>query len=97
MVSLEATSSMLQKPGVCVLVALAASLPSFAMAVDGQAINNSVKFCVAQVHLQNDEPSQRFDAFYNPATGRVENNATYDSDREALSRFEKCMAMQDLR
>jgi hypothetical protein len=87
---------MVQSLGVCFLVALAASQPSFAMAADANAINNSIKFCVAQVHLQDDEPSQRFDAFYNPSTGRVENNAAYDSDQEPLHRFEQCMAMQGL-
>ena len=88
---------MLPRPGVCVLAALAASLPALAMAQDDKSINNLVKFCVAQVHLQNDEPSQRFDAFYNPGTGRVENNAIYDADQEPLSRFERCLAMQGLR
>jgi hypothetical protein len=90
----KTASLMLQRTDMYVLAALTASLPSFAMAVDDVTINNLVKFCVARVHLQNDEPSQRFDAFYNPATGRVENNAIYDADQEPLSRFEKCMAMQ---
>jgi hypothetical protein len=97
MVSFEPATPMFQRLGVCVLAALASSLPCSAIAIDEQAINYSVKLCVAQVHLQNDEPSQRFDAFYNPATGRVENNAVYDADQEPLYRFEKCMDLHGLR
>jgi hypothetical protein len=87
---------MLLRPGVCVLAALAASLPTSAMAASAKEINDIVKICVVRVRLQNDVPSQRFDAFYNSATARVENNARYIADQEPLYRFEKCMARHGL-
>jgi hypothetical protein len=33
-----------------------------------------------------------FDAFYNPASGRVEDNVTLQGERKALFLFRKCMA-----
>jgi hypothetical protein len=37
---------------------------------------------------------KKFDAFYNSAAGRVENNAFLDGDLPALYQFNKCMASQ---
>jgi hypothetical protein len=35
---------------------------------------------------------RKFDAFYNTATGKVQNNAVYVGDQAALYQFDKCMA-----
>jgi hypothetical protein len=63
------------------------------------AIVNVVKSCVGVVH--NDSSAgylavfyQNFDAFYNPATGVIENNVVNVGGQEALFAFNKCMAGQ---
>ena len=35
---------------------------------------------------------KHFDAYYNPASGQVENNAVYNGDQAPLFQFDKCMA-----
>ncbi len=37
---------------------------------------------------------KHFDAYYNPATGMVENNAASNGDQQALYNFRKCMAQE---
>lgn len=88
---------MLKNAVACIGLTFLICRSSIAMAADVDDINNAVRFCVAQVRLQNDEPSQRFDAAYNPQTGQIEHNATYDADRDPLYRFQKCIQMQNLR
>jgi hypothetical protein len=48
--------------------------------------------CVQVVHRNPDSLSQDFHAYYNAATGTVENNMIYHADRELLLRFQTCMA-----
>jgi hypothetical protein len=50
-----------------------------------------VKYCVGVV---NSPDNRYFDAFYNAATGRVENNALTVGDQYDVFRFDKCMAEQ---
>ena len=64
-------------------------------------IEKVVKHCVDVVHqFPADQVLalyfKRFDAFYNPATGRVENNGYLNGDRPPLFEFNKCMASQGL-
>nr|WP_083795010.1 hypothetical protein [Bradyrhizobium sp. ORS 278] len=70
---------------------------------DGQIISKAVKGCVAQVRnvgkCTNEQSCPRdaeffrgFDAYYNPASGQVENNVTVQGERKALFTFKKCMA-----
>jgi hypothetical protein len=46
------------------------------------------------VHAKDDTVSKNFDAYFDPATGQVENNAAFAGDREPHSRFNNCMAQQ---
>jgi hypothetical protein len=71
-------------------------------------IRKTVKLCVATVHkaggcwtesgngnscsYSEHEFYINFDAFYNPASGTVENNVTLQGERKALFIFKKCMA-----
>ena len=62
-------------------------------------IDDVVKQCVDVVHRFPADKSdlsffKKFDAFYNSAAGRVENNAFLDGDLPALYQFNKCMASQ---
>jgi hypothetical protein len=62
-------------------------------------IDDVVKQCVDGVHRFPADKSdlsffKKFDAFYNSAAGRVENNAFLDGDLPALYQFNKCMASQ---
>jgi hypothetical protein len=62
-------------------------------------IDDVVKQCVDVVHRFPADNSdlgffKKFDAFYNSAAGRVENNAFLDGDLPALYQFNKCMASQ---
>jgi hypothetical protein len=50
-----------------------------------------VKYCVDVVHSSGDGG---FDAFYNPATGNVENNTLTVGEQSWLFIFNKCMAEQ---
>jgi hypothetical protein len=66
-------------------------------------VDNIVKYCVEFVHAfpahnqmdvtTNEGFFNKFDAFYNPATGTVQSNATeVVGDLEPLYEFNKCMA-----
>jgi hypothetical protein len=68
-------------------------------------VDNIVKYCVEFVHAfpaynQMDVTTnkgffKKFDAFYNSATGTVQNNATeVVGDTEPLYEFNKCMARE---
>jgi hypothetical protein len=65
-----------------------------------ETADKAVKYCINVVH--NTRPSDQymetfyknFDAFYNPATGSVQNNAQSVGDHKALFVFEKCMKEQ---
>jgi len=62
-------------------------------------IEKVVKHCVDVVHQFPADQFlaqyfKRFDAFYNPATGRVENNGYLNGDRPPLFEFNKRMASQ---
>lgn len=63
---------------------------------DKSIIANTVKQCVDQVHADKSEPDlkiffEKFDAFFNLASERVENNAYRAGDQRALYVFKKCM------
>ena len=79
---------------------LLASLASMAQEKSPKStIDDVVKQCVDVVHrfpADNSDLSffKKFDAFYNSAAGRVENNAFLDGDLPALYQFNKCMASQ---
>jgi hypothetical protein len=60
-------------------------------------LNKVVKQCVAAVHaapseMLMEEFYRKFDAYYNPRTGRVENNVTTMGDQKAYFVFKKCMS-----
>jgi hypothetical protein len=66
-------------------------------------VTKAVKQCVATVHTaakclgletcpQGSEFFKNFDAFYNSASGRVENNVSLQGERKALFLFNKCMS-----
>ena len=67
-------------------------------------IEKAVKHCVDVVHqfpahnqmdVGTDEKFfKHFDAFYNPASGRVENNGYLNGDIPPQYQFNKCMASQ---
>ena len=54
----------------------------------------AVTKCLDVVHAKDDTFSKNFDAYFDPATGQVENNAAFAGDREPHSRFNNCMAQQ---
>jgi hypothetical protein len=56
------------------------------------AIKETVRACVQVVHSNPDTFSQGFYAYYNVATGTVENNMLYQAGRKPLFRFQKCIA-----
>jgi hypothetical protein len=66
------------------------------------AIKKIVKQCVDYVHnYKESDPNYQdrntlFDAFYNSASGKVENNALLNIDQKALYIFKKCMAEKGL-
>lgn len=85
---------------VCVALLLACSgvlIVTPATAQENPTIETVIKQCVDVVHHF---PADRmdatffknFDAFYNPATSQVENNAIVVGDQAALYQFNKCMA-----
>ena len=91
----------MRKLGVCCAVVL--NLAQVQTAFSGEAptrldmatINKAISKCLDFVRSKADPVfSKGFDAYYNPATGRVENNAALIGDKESLSRFNKCMAEQ---
>jgi hypothetical protein len=65
-----------------------------------------VKHCIDVVHQfpahnqldvgTNESFFKNFDAFYNPATGRVENNGYLNGDIPPQYQFNKCMATQGI-
>jgi hypothetical protein len=62
-------------------------------------IEKAVKHCVDVVHQFPADQMEaqffkRFDAFYNPASGRVENNGYLNGDLPPVYQFNKCMASQ---
>lgn len=62
-------------------------------------IVNAVKHCVDVVHNTKSGDVvtlfyKEFDAFYNPSSGRVKNNAFRVGDQQALFAFNKCMTEQ---
>jgi hypothetical protein len=63
------------------------------------AIEKVVKHCIDVVHKfpadqMETQFFKRFDAFYNSATGRVQNNGYLNGDLPPLYEFNKCMASQ---
>ena len=56
------------------------------------AIKKTVLGCVQVVHRNIDALSQGFHAYYNAATGTIENNTLYQADTGPLFRFRTCMA-----
>jgi hypothetical protein len=74
------------------------SLP--AIAQDKAVIDRAVKICVEQVHRFQPAEAwqtqyfQQFDAYYNAATGTVQNNGWQNGDAPPLYQFNKCMAGQ---
>lgn len=85
------------------MMALVAGMGA-ASAQDGatEIINSTVKYCVNAVH--NMQPNEQFmaqfykgfDAYYNPASKRVFNNATTVGAQQALFYFQKCMVQQGM-
>lgn len=63
-------------------------------------INKAVVHCVNLVHNTHSQEQYmqmfytNFDAFYNPSTGNIQNNAQSNGDMKALFVFNKCMAEQ---
>lgn len=61
-----------------------------------EAINQVMKHCIDIVHGTQDPIYQeffhRFDAYFNAANGKIQNNATVVGDQKALFVFNKCMA-----
>jgi hypothetical protein len=60
-----------------------------------QQINAAVKVCIEAARARQVEDGATkpgFDAYYNAATGRVHNNATYAGSGPTIFVFEKCMA-----
>jgi hypothetical protein len=61
-----------------------------------EQINAAVKACVAATNATDDRPSNphnwHFDAYYNAATGKVQNNLEYVFQQRFLFTFQKCMA-----
>jgi len=67
--------------------------PATAFAQSSQndaVIAKVVKYCVDFVHSSSVYTG--FDAFYNPATGTVPNNALTNGEQRAVFVFNKCMA-----
>lgn len=70
-----------------------------ALAQDQTEIERAIKTCIDLVHrlAPSDYQGQyykEFDAFYNPATKTVQNNAHRNGDVPAHYEFSKCMAGQ---
>jgi hypothetical protein len=84
---------------------LALSTPTMAQnapPITAPPVTKAVKHCVSVVHAIRAAPAEdymnaffkRFDAFYNPASGKIENNAISVGDQQALFAFNKCMTEQ---
>jgi hypothetical protein len=86
------------------LKSLTGMTPAEYEAAQAVQITKTVKHCVAVVHAagkcgQDSCPNgfdqaffQGFDDFYNPASGKIENNVTVQGERKAMFVFRKCMA-----
>ena len=61
-----------------------------------QLLNGAIGTCVDSV--RKSEPAtagdRKFDAYYNPAKGKVQNNALFVSQQPSLYAFNKCMSDQ---
>jgi hypothetical protein len=68
---------------------LASPIATPAIAAD--TVDNAVQVCIQVTHKSG---YPYFDAFYNPATKRVENNISLAYQQPALFYFNKCMASQ---
>jgi hypothetical protein len=84
---------------VLVVALFVVGLAASSTAQEKTTVENAVKHCVDVVHrFTADETDkrffQKFDAFYNPAKGQVENNAVMVGDQEPLYQFNKCMTSQ---
>jgi hypothetical protein len=85
-----------------VLIALSiGSAVTAANAQDGSKIESAVTYCVDAVHRFPADPTdvqffRKFDAYYNAATGKIENNGMLVGDQAALYQFNKCMASQGI-
>ncbi len=61
------------------------------------SVSDVIDFCVDEVHKHKAEDAYEqkfylnFDAYYNPATDRVNNNAMRNGDQPPLYLFNKCM------
>lgn len=61
------------------------------------SVSEAIDFCVDQVHKHKAEDTYEqkfylnFDAYYNPATEKVYNNAIRNGDQPPLYIFHKCM------
>jgi hypothetical protein len=80
-----------------VVLFLVCCMAPSAPAQETAAIEKAVKECVDAVHhFPADEMEkrffQKFDAFYNSATGRVQNNGYLNGDVPPQYQFNKCMA-----
>lgn len=77
------------------------AVPVVGSAQDKGLIDKTVAECVAFVRSYQGDPIyrpsfERFDAYYNPSTGLVENNGTTAGDRVAIFQFNKCMAQNGM-
>jgi hypothetical protein len=83
-------------------IALSAANPTLAQTnpVDSATVSRVVNNCLHIVRNTRPEESwmqsyyANFDAFYNAATGTVQNNAQTSGDMKALFLFNNCMAGQ---
>ncbi len=64
-------------------------------------LKKAISDCVSQVHASAEGKAETytnfftgFDAFYNPANGRVQNNSQYVGGQPAVFMFNKCMTVQ---
>jgi hypothetical protein len=66
--------------------------------LSAQQITAVVKACVeaARAHEVHEGAQPHFDAYYNPASGRVQSNVTMQFQRPTLFVFDKCMAEHGL-
>ncbi len=66
--------------------------------LDHKKLDAAVKACVAAIHARVGVswpvPPDWFDAYYNPATGLVEHNATLQVQLPIIFAFRKCMTQK---
>ena len=67
--------------------------PGALPAVEVEKLKNTIALCVdySKKNAPVGETFEKFDAFYNPANGHIENNVLYNGQRPALYAFNKCM------